>query len=48
MNDLEKKMSDKRTEVEDLKREMREANLEALAITPSEEIRAIVDGKYLS
>ena len=41
-------MSDKRTEVEDLKREMREANLEALAITPSEEIRAIVDGKYLS
>ena len=45
MNELEKKMSDKRNEVDDLKREMREANLEALALTPSEEVKAIVDGR---
>lgn len=38
-------ISEKKKEVEKLVMEMKDANLESLSITPSEEIRTLLEGK---
>lgn len=45
MADSEKMISEKKKEVEKLVMEMKDANLESLSITPSEEIRTLLEGK---
>lgn len=45
MADSEKTISEKKKEVEKLVMEMKDANLESLSITPSEEVRTLLEGK---
>lgn len=45
MTDSEKTIADKKKEVEKLVMEMKDANLESLSITPSEEVRTLLEGK---
>lgn len=45
MAESEKMISEKKKEVEKLVMEMKDANLESLSITPSEEIRTLLEGK---
>ncbi|XP_045127413.1 flocculation protein FLO11-like isoform X3 [Portunus trituberculatus] len=45
MADSEKTIADKKKEVEKLVMEMKDANLESLSITPSEEVRTLLEGK---
>lgn len=44
MADSEKTISEKKKEVEKLVMEMKDANLESLSITPSEEVRTLLEG----
>lgn len=44
MADSEKTIADKKKEVEKLVMEMKDANLESLSITPSEEVRTLLEG----
>lgn len=45
MADSEKIIAEKKKEVEKLVMDMKDANLESLSMTPSEEIRALLEGK---
>ena len=45
MKEVEDKISARKAEVEKLIREMREANLESLAISPPEESKQFLDGE---
>ena len=45
MKEVEEKISARKAEVEKLIREMREANLESLAISPPEESKQFLEGQ---
>jgi hypothetical protein len=46
VKDVEDQISQRKAEVEKLIKEMREANMESLAISPPEESKQFLDGKY--
>ncbi|XP_076028945.1 ras association domain-containing protein 8 isoform X2 [Oratosquilla oratoria] len=48
MSELEDSIVEKKKEVETLVQEMKDANLQSLSITPSEEIRTLLEGKQES
>ena len=48
MKDVEDAISQRKAEVEKLIKEMREANMESLAISPPEESKQFLDGKFFS
>ncbi len=45
MKEVEEQISQRKAEVEKLIREMREANMESLAISPPEESKQFLDGE---
>jgi hypothetical protein len=47
VKDVEDAISQRKAEVEKLIKEMREANMESLAISPPEESKQFLDGKLL-
>jgi hypothetical protein len=48
VKDVEDAISQRKAEVEKLIKEMREANMESLAISPPEESKQFLDGKFFS
>ena len=46
VKDVEDQISQRKAEVEKLIQEMREVNMESLAISPPEESQQFLDGKY--
>lgn len=48
VKDVEDQINRRKAEVEKLIQEMREVNMESLAISPLEESKQFLDGKYLS
>ena len=47
MHTLETAISEKKRQVERLVAEMKEANLESLAIAPADEVKNLLEGEYI-